>query len=766
MPRSDSATPPAPSVAARQRWRWRVLWLGTALAIPALLWLLATHAKAQFSALGGGAKEVPVAKDQPVYYQADTAVYDRDSGLVTLAGHVEMWQGDRVMRADKVTYDRNTGVAAATGHVVLLEPNGEVLFSDYAELGDAMKSGVLTNMRAQLAENGKLAANGVRRTDAKVNELSRVIYTTCNLCAKHPDSAPLWDIRARSALQDVEHKRIEYRDAMLDMYGYPIAYTPYFTNPDPSQKRASGLLVPSLGNTKYLGAFVALPYFWVIDGQSDATITPMIATNTWPALDVEYRRRFNNGVVTIDGSMAYFENDIQGQVYAKGQFAIDDEWRWGFDINRASSVDYLRDYRIRGGVPDLLSSQVYLEGFGQGSYSRLDTRFYQGLSTSIVDANIPFVLPRYEYSFVSEPDALGGRLGVEAGAFNVIRQVGTNTQRASLSLNWERPATGALGDLWKLVLHVDSAAYVAHQLNEQPSWGPQGSATSEQGMPTVALDLHWPLERSTKNSGTQILEPIAQVVMAPNGSSYGLTQGSNGVVTMNSKIPNEDSLDYDFTDATLFSLNRFAGIDRLEGGMRANVALHGAWWFSGQQLDALVGQGYRTHKENAFPVGSGLQGTTTDVVSHLSYTPNQYFDLTTRQRFDHHNFDVRYVDALATVGPSYLRLSGGYIFSSDNLYTYYESAPSGTLPTTPRNEITLGASTSYGRWKLNASMRQDVATGQMVSVGFGGSYENECLIFGADFSRRYTSVNGDSGATIVLLQVTFKTVGTFGYHAM
>jgi LPS-assembly protein len=200
--------------------------------------------------------------------------------------------------------------------------------------------------------------------------------------------------------------------------------------------------------------------------------------------------------------------------------------------------------------------------------------------------------------------------------------------------------------------------------------------------------------------------------------------------------------------------------------MRANVALHGAWWFSGQQLDALVGQGYRTHKENAFPVGSGLQGTTTDVVSHLSYTPNQYFDLTTRQRFDHHNFDVRYVDALATVGPSYLRLSGGYIFSSDNLYTYYESAPSGTLPTTPRNEITLGASTSYGRWKLNASMRQDVATGQMVSVGFGGSYENECFIFGADFSRRYTSVNGDSGATIVLLQVTFKTVGTFGYHAM
>jgi LPS-assembly protein len=755
MPRTD--LPPRP--------RRRLLWLGAALLAPALLWLLASHAKAQFSALGS-AKDAPISRNQPVYYQADTAEYDRDNALVTLGGHVEMWQGERVLRADKVTYDRNTGVAAATGHVVLLEPNGEVLFSDYAELGDAMKSGVLTNIRSQLAENGKLAANGARRTDARVNELSRVIYTTCNLCAQHPDQAPLWDIRARSALQDVDNKRLEYRDAVLDMFGYPIAYAPYFTTPDPSQKRASGLLIPSIGQAKYLGAFVAVPYYWAIDGQSDATITPMITTNTSPQLDLEYRHRFNNGLVTIDGSTAYLESKIQGQIYSKGNFTLDDEWRWGFDINYASSVDYLRDFKIRGGVPDLLSSQVYLEGFGQGSYSRLDTRFYQGLSSSIVSANIPFVLPRYEYSFVGEPDPLGGRLDVEAGAFNVLRQVGTNTQRASLSLNWERPATGALGDLWKLVLHVDSAAYEAQQLNQQPSWGPESGATSDQAMPSAALELRWPLQRTTEGSGTMILEPIAQLVMAPNGSNYGLSQAANGVLYVNSKIPNEDSLDYNFTDATLFSLNRFAGIDRLEGGMRANVALHGAWWFGNQQLDALVGQGYRVKKDDAFPVGSGLEGTTTDVVSHLSYTPNQYFDFTSRQRFDHRNFDVRYVDAMASTGPSYLRLSAGYIFTNDNLYNYYEQTPSSSLPNTPRNEISLGANSTYGQWKLHASVRDDLATGQLVSIGAGGSWENECLIFSVLFDRRYTSVDGDNGATTMLLQVTFKTVGTFGYHSL
>ena len=50
----------------------------------------------------------------------------------------EAWQNGHVMRADKITFDRNTGVAAATGHVVLLEPDGEVLFADYAEMRNKM----------------------------------------------------------------------------------------------------------------------------------------------------------------------------------------------------------------------------------------------------------------------------------------------------------------------------------------------------------------------------------------------------------------------------------------------------------------------------------------------------------------------------------------------------------------------------------------------------------------------------------------------------
>jgi LPS-assembly protein len=706
----------------------------------------------------------PLAKDQPVFYQADTAEYDREAGVVTLTGHVEFWQNGRALLADRVTFNRNTNVAAAQGNVVVLEPDGQTLFADYAELGAGLKDGVLSGMRALLAEGGKLAANGARRTDAKLNELSRVVYSTCDLCKDHPERAPLWQIRAREAIQDIDNKRIEYQDAVVDFFGVPVAYFPFLTHPDPSQKRASGLLIPSFGYSKRLGAFTAVPYYWVIDDQSDATISPVIASQNGPGLNGEYRRRFNNGTLTVDGSLSRYRDSSRSpakdgvgwDVFAKGQFAIDDSWRWGFDINRASSNNYLRDFRVQGQA-DLLTSQIYLEGFGQGSYSKLDARAYQGLTDIIVTKRLPYVLPRYQYSFVGEKDPWGGRLTVDAGAFNVLRDEGTNTQRANLSLNWDRPAIGSLGDVWKFSLHMDSAAYVASQFNQQPNYGLATGTQTAQALPSVSALWRWPLMRDAGDWGTQLIEPIAQVIAAPRGSNYRRT-----------RVPNEDSLDQEFTDATLFSLNRFPGIDRLEGGMRANVALHGQWNFpSGARIDGQIGQAYRLQADSAFDATSGLRNTSSDIVSHVSFTPTTFLDVTSRQRFDRKTQQVRFADALATVGTDAFRVNGGYIYTTTNPYYLYDTPPTAAAVfTRPRNEATVGFSTGLGPWRARGYARRDLSSGKMVAVGGGATYDDECFTFDIGLFRRYTSINNDSGATAVLFQITLKTVGQFGFHAL
>ncbi len=322
-----------------------------------------------------------LSRDQPVFYRADRAAADRERGLVTLSGNVEIWQGQTVLKADRVTYDRNTGVAAASGHVALIEPGGEVVFAHYAELSDAMKDGILADLRALLPQNGRLAANGARKT-GDITEMSGAIYTTCNLCAKNPNAPPLWDIRARSALRDTEHKKIEYKDAWVDFFGVPVAYFPFLVHPDPTAGRTSGILIPTAGYSTHLGAYIEVPYYWAINGQSDLTLTPMLATKQGGGLMFRYRQAFNNGRLVVSGSGANDDSQLGGHLFAHGDFDINDTWRWGFDFNRATGVDYMRDWRIKNGLVPVLTSSAWLEGFGEGAYARLDMRSYQNIENS------------------------------------------------------------------------------------------------------------------------------------------------------------------------------------------------------------------------------------------------------------------------------------------------------------------------------------------------------------------------------------------------
>jgi LPS-assembly protein len=717
--------------------------------------------RAQLSALTNPGAHPQASRDQPVTFTADSVEYDRENSLVIADGHVEAWQNDSVLRADHMTFDRNTGVAAVKGNVALLQPDGQVIFADYAELTQDMKNGVFRDVRAIMAENGRMAANGARRTDGEINEMSKVVYSTCNLCAKDPTKPPLWQIRALSAVQDLEHKKIEYQDAVLEMYGFPVGYMPYFWHVDPSVKRGSGLLIPSLGYSSHLGAFYAQPYYWVIDDQSDATFTPMITTSAGPQLSVEYRRRFNNGSLLLDGSVGYLDNSVQATIYSKGQFSLDDTWRWGFDIARASSADYVRDFQLGGQLgnqPVLLASQVYGEGFGQGAYSRFDVRFYQTLNEVVASDKIPLVLPRYEYSYFGEPDALGGRLSIDTGAFNVLRSVGTDTRRASLTVNWSRPFVGALGDLWSITLHNDAIAYSANSFNEQPNFGPVSQIEKARAQPQAALDFHWPFMRDSGAWGTQLIEPIAQIVVGPQ---VGRSQ--------NSKYPNEDSLDLEFSDANLFGFNRYPGIDRLDGGVRANVAFHGAWYLAGTTFDGLLGQSYRTNVDSQFPEASGLHDQVSDIVGRASFAPTDWLNLTYRTRLDHKSFQTRMADALATIGGAKFSVNVGYFYSTFDPYTLFDQPPPppvGNAFYTPRNEVTVGATSKWGNYRLSSWARRNIQLSQMVAVGADAAYEDECYILDLRFYKRYTSYNGDHGATTALIQMTFKTIGQFGYKAL
>jgi LPS-assembly protein len=722
-------------------------------------------ALAQFSAVASG--NLPISRTAPVTFSADEVSYDREKSLVVAKGHVEAWQNGVVLRADEITFNRQTGVITARGHITLIQPDGQVMFADHAELDRNLRNGVFGEPRALLPQNGRLAANGARRTEGVIDTLSRAVYSTCNLCAKNPTEPPLWQLRARTATDDEEHQRIEYTDAELQIDGVPVAYFPYFFHASPTAKRSSGFLVPAIGVSSHIGGFFALPYYWAIDDQSDATFTPMLTTRGGPELSLEYRRRFNSGYLYVDSSLAYAlnagsSNGAQGTINLRGLFNLNDQWRTGFTIERASSASYVTNFHlgsIVGGDPSVLPSTVYLEGFGEGAYARLDTRIYQSVNTAIAQSKLPFVLPRFEYSYFGRPDAWGGRLSIETQDFNVLRTDGTQTRRASLSATWDRPFVGALGDIWTARLHVDSAAYNASHFNQQPNFATQPNISDARAQPAAALDFRWPFMRDSGAWGTQLIEPMAEIVVSP---AVGDSQIN--------RYPNEDSLDFvNFTDANLFGFNRLGGIDRLEGGDRLTLALHGAWYLRGTALDALIGQSYRNTVDAWLPEVSGLRDNVSDIVARTTFSPASWLDLTYRTRLSHRNLATQYQEAVATAGVPAFNVTAGYIYTPYDPYYLFDQPyppPANSPYFTPRNEITLGASTRLGHYRFTGYARRDIALNRMVAAGADAIYEDECFIADLRVFRRFTSYNGDNGSTTVLFQFTFKTVGEFGFRAL
>lgn len=702
-------------------------------------------------------RSAQLSADQPVTFTAGEVEYDRDSTVVTARGRVEAWQGDRILRADEFTYNRNTGVATARGNVQILEPDGQVLFAESAVLSNRMRDAVIDGLRGYLAQNGRVAANGATRTNENLFDLARVLYTACEPCAENPMAPPMWQLRARTATLDREAGLVRYRDASLMFGGIPLFYTPFLQHPDGQNPRQSGFLSPSAGVTRFLGGFAEIPYYWAIDGQQDLLLTPVISTRQYPNLGLDYRNRLNFGELAISGSLGYRngtdsdERGFGGHIFARGRFNLDETWRVGFDINRASSEQYLRSWRY--GARRVLPSSVYAEGFWDTeSYFRIDARAYQGLRSSDDISRTPLVLPNVYYDWMRR-DSLGGTFTFDTSSFAVYRGTGTDTRRLSARLGYVLPHTDSVGGLWAFRMQSDLAAYSYDALNLAPNnvTTEPASGTSTMANIRAAVDWRMPFVRSAGAYGHQVIEPRIQFVSGP----------MTGAQT---RIPNEDSIDFEFSDANLFSLNRFAGRDRQEGGTRVDYAMRGAWYFpNGGMLEGLVGQSYRFERDGGpFYAGSGLENRASDYVGRLRLMPVPWLEFLGRGRFDATTGERRMIDVSSSATLGRTTLTGGYLYTTAAPYV---------TPVRNREEVYAGVNHRIGQnWRVSAFGRYGLDTGRPVLAAATAAYEDDCLTIDVRFIRRFAEdpvTNRQYSAnTMLLFRVTLRTVADFGFRAL
>lgn len=681
--------------------------------------------------------------DERIVLQADEVTYDQDRGVVIATGNVEISQGTRVLLADRVTYNQRTDTVTASGNIVLREPSGDVIFADYLELQNQLRDGVIEGIRLLLADQSRFAANRGRRISGTRIELDKVVYSPCDLCPDEPDRAPLWQIKAVKVIHDSETQTVEYRDAVLEFFGVPIAYTPIFFHPDPTVKRRTGLLAPIFRSSSELGLQATTPFYWNIAPNRDATISPRFTSKEGVVLAGEYRARTETGGYDFGGSITYVDErdktnqttgdqEIRGHIRGEGRFDIDRQWRWGFDLSRSTDDTYLQRYDISN--LDTLTSSLFLEGFNGRHYASAKSLLFQDLREFVSDKQVPIVVPLLDYHFVGEPDRLGGRFNLDANGLGLFRETGTDSRRLSLGGGWQLPYLGPIGDVYRLTAELRGDLYWVD--NGGP--GNSGDELTGRIWPLAALEWRYPLVRN-QGSIRQLIEPIAALVLSPSGSNPD-------------EIPNEDSISFEFDDTNLFSLNRFPGLDRVESGSRLNYGVRlGIYGESGGFSNLVVGQSLRLNDEDAFAGGGGLEERLSDIVGRVTLAPADYLDYVFRFRLDPEQLSFRRAESYLNAGPEAIRVRLGYVFLS-------REPAIGEIDR--REEIHVAARvklTDY--WSAQGEFRRDLSENDNLFAGIGLRYVDECFDFLTAFERRFTRDRDVEPSTNLIFRIRFKNLG-------
>ena len=758
----------------------------------------------------------PASSNGQMLVQAAEVDYNYNDSQVSAVGNVQIFYNGTSLQADKVTYDQKTKRLHAEGNIRLTDVDGKITYANVLDLSDDYRDGFVDSLRVDTADQTRMAATRADRTKGNYTVFQNGVYTACAACKDNPKKPPLWQVKGARIIHDQTDKTLYFEDAKLEFFGVPIAYLPYFSTPDPTVKRKTGFLMPGFSNTTETGYGVSIPFYWAIAPDMDATFAPRFTTRQGVLMQAEFQQRLIDGAYRIRAYGIHQEDpgafgsgvgnrDLRGGIETKGQFAINDRWSWGWDGVALSDYAFLTDYRLSQyrdpmaaflSLPTEAISQLYLTGVGNRSY--FDARAIYYLSLSGNQSQVPIVAPVIDYSNVFNRPILGGEVSYKTNFTSLTRDVAafdslTNPMgprltdiascmsattvlqtadpaaklrdacllrgmpgtysRLTAEAQWRRSYTDPIGQIWTPFASIRADAINASIVNQPgvSNFLPTGNINDVRWMPTVGFEYRYPFI-NVQPWGTTIIEPIAQVIARPNEQYAG-------------RLPNEDAQSMIFDTSNLFSVDKFSGYDRVEGGGRANVGIQATTQFDhGGTVKAMFGQSYHLFGMNSFAVAdatntavdSGLQKPVSDYVASIAYAPNSTYSFSSRARFDE-----------ATGAVQRLEVEGRASFnrwSVSVMYGDYAAQPDLGYLTRRSGILGSGSIKLASNWVATGAARFNLESNAVDTYAIGFGYVDDCFILGVNYITNYSYSSYTSGTApqlshAVMLQLGLRTLG-------
>lgn len=769
------------------------------------------------------APDSPFRDPDIIYLEADELISNEAEQTLVAVGGVEGRYQDRTLRADKVTYYLEEGKVIASGNVMLINSDGSSQYAESIELSEELETGTAYNFTSRLPNGGITGAALAQRTENGI-DLYNAYYTACEPCDENDDGPPSWQIKAKRVSQDTDKNLILYKDAVFELFGLPVFYTPYLAHPDPSQDRASGWLNPTGGYSSSRGAFIKAPYYLKLDDYSELTLKPHIFTNVNPLLEADYRRKFYSGEVNINGSVTYgsffdrngdifttesfsptdqdlpIGKELHAHIYADGEFGITKNWDWGFTTQLTTDDIYTRRYDLGGprraglysGGPRRLISQIF--ALGQSDNFRIAASSYgfQSQRTNINqnadtllysissedDDRLPLIVPKLEASYHVNDPLLDGRLEFFGDFSMLTRDIGHDYTRGTAGASYNKTfiLPGGIEAKPFGEARYDHFDLTPYDFDNDVDFD---DVSFERATGQLGIDVRWPFMKSTGDVDI-VIEPRVMVTESfGDGKIEQLRPDldNDGIFDLDFL---QDSIDIDFDHNLIWDPNKSTGYDLWQEGLRADVGGSISAFWGDNYSTLFLGQSFTDSATDVFDLESGI--TATELVidpdtNEVEFDPNTgqalrqiigksdmvgQFELAFSDKFI---FDTRF--RYDDDDDKFRRLDTGFRYAGDilNLRARYYKIDRATLISedgAPAEEITGSVGVNItDNWRVSYEATRDLDQDSTRRQSFAVGYSDCCSDFQIFYRKTNFTTNNVQDADTIGIRVNLRTLGAF-----
>lgn len=462
--------------------------------------------------------------------------------------------------------------------------------------------------------------------------IKKGVFTTC----KKRDDCPPWELSAEEILHDKKTQIISYKNAWLKVYDKPVVYFPKFFHPDPTVKRKSGFLIPTLKSSPNADNFLSLPYFHVISSNKDLTFTPRLYSDNKILFQSEYRQENSDSSLISDFSIfkekdAGSKNHFFYNFSKKFDFLNFDNSLFNFKLEKTSNDTYLKANKINSPI---INSYDVLENNFQVELSKedlsIDTEFiaYESLDKDKSD-RYEFILPKLDISkkIVNNSD-LDGEFNFNSS--NLIKNYQTNIFEKininNLIFNSNPKITnlGFYNNYDFIIKNVNSDSQNSKNYKENENYYLSG---------LFQFNSSFPLIKEMDNQ-QNVLKPKISLKIAPNDTK-NLRSDTNRLDVNN-----------------LFNLDRVASNDTLEGGI--SLAYGNDFTIidkdnSRQILSLKLANNIRLKENDDLPTNNQVGLKTSNFFSEIEYSPNEILKTTYKNSFKNNAKDVTYENFITEI---------------------------------------------------------------------------------------------------------------------